>query len=182
MMIARPAKRDAATRFARDARVDLFDGEQAIGGLIYEIGPETATIALSGETYCVARERPRKDETRYQAAIRLAGGGEKPPANPILLTDATGRVLACAENADKSIAISSGGRLFEFRRRSFLSRRYDLYRQGSATPVGSAGQRSLFATSMTSDLPSEIPALLQAFLFALLFDITFVAMDRSSTG
>jgi hypothetical protein len=180
MMTARSAKRDAATRFARDARVDLFDGEEAIGSLVYEIGPETATIALSGETYRAARERPRKDEALYQAAIRLASGGEKPPANPILLTDANGRVLARAEDAGKGIAIRSGGELYEFRRRSIFSRRYDLYRQGSARPLGSAGQRSLFSTSMTSDLPSEIPALLRAFLFALLFDMTFVALDRSS--
>lgn len=60
MLIARPTKRDVKTRFARDARVELAEDGEAIGGLVYEIGPEAATIALRGETYRAARERPRR--------------------------------------------------------------------------------------------------------------------------
>ncbi len=55
MLIARPTKRDVKTRFARDARVDLIEDGEAIGGLVYEIGPEVATIALRGETFRAAQ-------------------------------------------------------------------------------------------------------------------------------
>jgi hypothetical protein len=180
VLIARPAKRDAATRFARDARVDLIEDGQAVGALVYEIGPETTTITLRGETFRAARECPRKDELLYQAGMRLALGGEKPAPNPILLIDASGRMLAKALEAGGRTAIAKGDDRFELRRRSVFSRRFDLYRDGNSAPLGSAGQGSFFSTSLTCDLKPEVPELLQAFLFALLFDMTFVGLDRSS--
>jgi len=180
MLIARGAKRDAKTRFAHDARVDLMENGCAICGIVYAIGQETATIALRGETYRMARERPRKDEALYQAAIRLTSGGEAPRPNPIRLTDGSGRALAEALETGKRTVIRAGDDRFEFRRRSLFSRRFDLYREGSSTSLGSAGQKSLLSTLTTSDLAPEVPAWLQAFLIALLFDMTFVALDRSN--
>ena len=180
MLIARPAKRDAKTRFAADARVDYFRDGEPIGGLVYAIGPETATITLGGEVFRFARERPRKDEALTQAGIRVALGKVKPPPNPILLTDASGRMLAKALETGRGSAIAMGEDRFELRRHSVFSRRFDLYREGGSTPLGSVGQKSMFSTELTSDLPPEAPELLQAFLFALLFDMTFVSLDRSS--
>ncbi len=75
--------------------------------------------------------------------------------------------------------IRMGDNRFEFRRRSILSRRFDLTREGSTAAPGSTGQKSMFSTSLTSDLPPEVPTLLQAFLLALMFDMTFVVLDRS---
>ncbi len=180
MLIARGARRDAKSRFARDARVDLIEDGEAIGAIVYAIGSETATIIVRGAAYRAEPERPRKDEALYRVAIRLARGGKPPPPNPILLTDASGRGLAEALDAGKGTRIRMGGETFRFRRRSLISRRFDLSREGSSAPLGSAGQKSLFSTVLTSDLPPEVPTLMQAFLFALLFDMTFVALDRSS--
>ncbi len=180
MLIARAAKRDSKTRFARDARVDLIEDGEAVGAIGYAIGPETATISLRGETYGSGRAKPRRDVVLYRAAIRLARGGQPPPPNPILLTDAAGRVLGEALETGKQTLIRMGDEKFEFRRRSLFSRRFDLAREGDPAPLGSAGRKSLFSTELTCDLPPEVPTLLQAFLFALLFDMTFVALDRSS--
>jgi len=57
--------------------------------------------------------------------------------------------------------IWAGDDRFEFRRRSLFSRRFDLYREGSSTPLGWVGQKSLLPTLMTSDSPPEVPAWLQ---------------------
>ena len=139
--------------------------------------PETATIEVRGAAYDAARERPRKDETAVRAAIRIARGGEKPPPNPIVLIDAAARPLARALEDGGGFAIGAGGHTFELRRRSPFSRRYDLSRTRDGTRLGTVGQKSLFSTHLTSDLPSEVPEWLQAFLFVLLYDKTFVELD-----
>ena len=89
-------------------------------------------------------------------------------------------MLAKALETGRGSAIAMGEDRFELRRHSVFSRRFDLYREGGSTPLGSVGQKSMFSTELTSDLPPEAPELLQAFLFALLFDMTFVSLDRSS--
>ena len=143
MLIARASKRDASARFKRDARVDLILDGEAIGGLVYAIGPETAEITLRGAAYRMARERARKDEALFGMAVRVVRGQEKPGPNPIRLTDTAGRILASAEEAPRGAAISFGGERFAFRRRSAFSPRYDLYAENREQPLGSVGQRSL---------------------------------------
>ncbi len=91
MLIGRVAKRDKKAQFAVDARLDIVEDGETIGGVVYAVRAEMATIALGGESWRAARARPRRDEALWRAAIRLATGGEKPPPNPILLTDASGR-------------------------------------------------------------------------------------------
>ena len=180
MLIARASKRDAATQFKFDARVDfILDGE-AIGGLVYTIGRETAEITLRGAAYRMARERARTYELLFRMAVRVVRGQEKPGPNPIRLTDAAGRILASAEEAPRGTAISFGGERFAFRRRSVFSPRYDLYAENGEQPLGSAGQRSLFSTSLTAEFSPDLSELLQAFLLTLIYDMTFVALDQSS--
>ena len=117
MLIARRAKRDAKTRFARDARADLIEDGEAIGAIAYAIGPETATITVRGETYRAGRARPRKDEVLYRLAIRLARGGKPPPPNPIQLTNSAGCGLGEALETGRRTLIRMGDEKFEFRRR-----------------------------------------------------------------
>ena len=124
--------------------------------------------------------RASKDEMAASAAVRALRGGEKPRPNPVVLTDASGRPLARALEEKGGFGIEAGGERFAFSRRSLSSRRFDLIRKGGATPLGSAGQKSLFSTHLTADLPPEVPEWLQAFLLALLYDKTFVELDRSS--
>ena len=170
MLIARPAKRDTATFFKLDARFDLIVDEVVVGGLLYRIRTETAEISLRNAEYRAGRARPRQDDTPLARAIRRVKGQANPGPNPILLTDAEGRVHAQAEERRGNAWIEAAGQTFEMRRRSAFSRRLDLYPETGAGPVGSVGQTSAVSASLTADCLSEISELLQAFLVALLLN------------
>ncbi len=180
MLEARPSKRDQAHRFTRDARFDIFEGETAIGALVYDIKAEVATLTVRGEDFDATRERKRQDERLYQAAVRKLSGGEKPAANAILLKDAAGAILAKAETNPAGWLIRRGDEAIELRRRSAFSRIYDLYRHSQGQALGWVGQRKFFTTRLHVDLPSEFDATFQIFMLALLLDLTFVSLDRIS--
>jgi len=182
MLIGRPYKRTLADQFKHDARLDLFDGEEAVGGLVYAVRAETASIELKGETYTAARARPRMEgKAAYQALIRLARGAEKPPPNPIRLANAAGVALGSADGKRSPSDIAFGEASYALRRRSMFSRRYDLHPVGAAAPLGSVGPPRMLSTSLTADFPPDVPMLLQAFLFALMLDMTFAALENSSS-
>ena len=180
MLIARPAKRDTATFFKVDARFDLVVDEVVVGGLVYRVRSEASEIALRTEVYRAGRARPRQDDTPLARAIRRVKGQENIGSNPVLLTDAAGRVHAKAEARRGGARIEIAGQSFELRRRSEFSRRFDLYLETTPKPVGSVGQTDALSTSLTSDCLFEISELLQAFLVALLLDPMLVALDRSN--
>ena len=182
MLEARPAKRDAANRFSRDVRYDVYEADAAIGALVYDIKSESGTLNVRGQAFTAARERKRQDELLYQAALRKLSGGEKPPTNPVLLKDAGGAVLAQAESKGAAgWLIARGDEAFELRRRSAFSRLYDLYRQGQGQALGSVGPRKFFTTRFHVDLPSEFDAPFQVFTIALHTDLTFVALESMAT-
>jgi hypothetical protein len=180
MLEARPGKRDEAHRFSRDVRFDVFEADAAIGGLVFDIKSESATLQVRGETFAAARARKRQDERLDQAVRRKLSGGEKPPANPVLLKDAGGAILAQAEIGAGGWIIARGGETLELRRRWAFSRLYDLYRQGWSQALGSVGQRKFFTTRLHVDLPSEFDAPFQIFTLALLLDLTFDALGSMS--
>jgi hypothetical protein len=180
MLIAHAAKQDTATFFKVDARFDLVVDEVVVGGLVYRVRSETSEITLRNEDYRARRARPRQDDTPLARAIRRVKGQENIGPNPVLLTDAAGRVHAKAEARPGGARIEIAGQSFEMRRRSVFSRRFDLYLETSPQPVGSVGQTDALSTSLTSDCPSEISELLQAFLVALLLDAMLATLDRSN--
>ena len=181
MLIARPARRDTATFFKVDARFDLVVDEVIVGGLVYRIRTETAEISLRNADYRAGRARPRQDDTLLARAIRRVKGQANPGPNPVLLTDADGTVHAQAEQRRDNTWIEAAGQVFEMRRRSAFSGRFDLYPATGAEPVGSVGQTSAVSTSLTSDCRPEVGELIQAFFIALLLDATVVGLDRLSS-
>ena len=137
MLEARPAKRDATNRFKRDVRYDIYDAEAKIGALVYDSKSESATLDVRGQAFTAARERKREHEVPWQFVLRKLSGREKPPANPVLLKDASGAVLARAESKGAAgWLVARGDEAFELRRRSLVSRLYDLYRQGQSEALG----------------------------------------------
>jgi hypothetical protein len=178
MLEARPAKRAAEHRFARDARMDVFERDAAIGDLVYDIKSESATLNVGGDRFTCARARPRQDERLYQAAARKLAGSAKPPANPLLLKDADEAILAEAEANGAGWLIAQGGETLELRRRSAFSRIYEFYRQGQSVALGWVGQKRVFTTRLHVDLPREFKSPFQIFTFVLLLDRTFVSLDR----
>jgi hypothetical protein len=178
MLEARPAKRAAEHRFARDARMDVFEADAAIGGLVYDIKSESATLDVGGDRFTCARAHPRQDERLYQAAARKLARGAKPPANPLLLRDAGEAVLAQADANGAGWVIALDDDALELRRRSAFSRIYDLYRRGQGAVLGWVGQKSFFTSRFHVDLPREFNFPFQIFTFVLLLDRTFVSLDR----
>ena len=180
MLIARAVKTDTVTCLKPDDRFEFVVDGETIGGLVYQVRSETAEIGLRNEGYRAGRARPRQEDTPLARAIRRVKGQANSGPNPILLTDAEGRVHAQAEERRGNAWIEAAGQRFEMRRRSAFSRRFDLYPEAGAEPVGSVGQTSAVSTSLTADCLPEVGELIQAFLIALLIDTTFVALDRSN--
>ncbi len=177
MLEARPAKRDAASRFSRDVRYDIYQADAAIGALVYDIKSESAALNVRGEAFTAARERKRQEGVLYQAVLRKLARGENPPANPVVLKNAGGAVLAQAESKGAAgWLIARGDETFELRRRSAFSRLYDFYRLGQGQALGAIGPRTFFTTRFHVDLPDEFDAPFQVFTVALHTDLTFVAL------
>lgn len=182
MLEARSAKRDATDRFSRDVRYDVYEADAKIGALVYEIKSESATLNVRGQAFTAARARKRQDEALYRAALRKLAGGEKPPTNPVLLKDGGGAVLQQAESKGAAgWLIARGDEGLELRRRSAFSRLYDLYRRGQGQALGSVGPRKFFTTRIHVDLPNEFDEPFQVFTIALHTDLTFVALEGSSS-
>jgi hypothetical protein len=182
MLEARPAKRDATNRFRRDVRYDIYDAQAKIGALVYDIKSERATLDVRGQSFTAARERKRQEGVLHQAALRKLSRGETLPANPVVLKDAGGAVLAQAETKGAAgWLIARGDEGFEMRRRSAFSRLYDFYRQGQGQALGAIGPRNFFATRLHVDLPGEFDPPFQVFTIALHTDLTFVALEGLSS-
>jgi len=178
MLEARPAKRDATNRFKRDVRYDIYDAEAKIGALVYDSKSESATLDVRGQAFTAARERKRRHEVPWQFLWRKLSGGQKPPANPVLLKDASGAVLAQAESKGAAgWLVARGDEAFELRRRSLVSRLYDLYRQGQSEALGAIGAEGFFKAPLQVDLPNEFDELFQVFVIALYTDLIAVAAN-----
>ena len=182
MLEARPAKRDATNRFKRDVRYDIYDAEAKIGALVYDSDSESATLDVRGQAFTAARERKREHEVPWQFVLRKFAGREKPPANPVLLKDASGAVLAQAESKEAAgWLVARGDEAFELRRRSLVSGLYDLYRQGQSQALGAVGGGYLRAP-LQVDLPNEFDELFQVFVIALYTDSRVIAANDDSGG
>ncbi len=178
MLEARPAKRDATNRFKRDMRYEIYDAEARIGALVYDCKSESAALDVRGQACTAGRERKREQEVPWQFVLRILTGREKPPANPVLLKDASGAVLAQAESQGAAgWLVTRGDEAFELRRRSLVSRLYDLYRHGQSEALGAVGAEGFIKAPLQVDLPTEFDELFQVFAIALYTDLIAVAAN-----
>jgi hypothetical protein len=183
MLEARPTKRDATNRFKHDARYDIYGAEEKIGALVYDAKSESATLDLRGQAFSAARERKRQHEVPWQFVLRKLFGGQKPPANPVLLKDASGAVLARADsNGAAGWLVARGDEAFELRRRSLISGLFDLYRQGQSQALGAVGEGAFLKAPLQVDLPSEFDELFQVFVIALYKEFMVVAANDDRGG
>ena len=177
MLEARPAKRDATNRFKRDVRYEIYAAGAKVGALVYDAKSESATLDVRGRAFTAGRERKREREVPWQFVLRKLSGREKPPANPVLLKDASDAVLAQAESKGATgWLVARGDDAFEWRRRSLVSGFYDLYRQGQNEALGVIGVGGLRAP-LQVDLPNEFDELFQVFAIALYTDLIAVAAN-----
>ncbi len=79
MLEARAAKHDASFwRMRNDVRLDIYDAQGKIGGLVYDAKSESATLDVRGQAFTAARERKREREVPWQFVMRKLSGREKP--------------------------------------------------------------------------------------------------------
>ena len=178
MLEARPAERDATNRSKHDVRYEIYNAEAKIGALVYDRKSESATLDVRGQAFSAAREHARRREVPWQFVMRKLSGREKPPANPVLLKDASGAVLARAESRGAAgWLVARGDEAFELRRRSLFSGLYELYRQGQSQALGAVGEGALLKAPLQVDLPNEFDELFQVFAIALYTDLMVVAAN-----
>ena len=182
MLTTRPSKRKGTPFSIHDLRFDILDEGRPIGTLIYDKRDQRAAVTLEDKAYTVERATDRPDERLYQALIRVLSAGAKPPANPHALKDAGGRVLGLAERMKKGFAVSRGDESFVFRKPSFFSRPYNLYRAGSDQSLGSVGQKKFFTRTLHIDLQVDFDAAFQVFLLVLLLNLTTEALESSTSA
>lgn len=181
MLTTRASKRKGTAFSIHDLRFDILDDGTPAGNLIYDKRDMSAALTLDGKAYTIGRATARPDERLYQTLIRVLAGGAKPPANPYALKDASGQVVALAEKTKRGVAVSHGDEGFVFRKPSFFSRPYHLYREGSDQSLGAVGQKKFFTTTLHMDLPAGFDRAFQVFLLALLLNLTMQALESSTT-
>ncbi len=184
MLEARAAKHDASFwRMRRGVRCDIYDAQGKIGALVYDAKSESATLDVRGRAFTAARERKREREVPWRFVLRKLSGREKPPANPILLKDTSGAVLAQAESTGwTGWLVARGDEAFELRRRSRFSGLYVLYRQGQSQALGAVREAAFLRAPLQVDLPNEFDEIFQVFVIALHTDMKVVAANDDVGG
>ena len=172
MLYLQPAKREKGTFFDRYLRYDICRDTVVIGTLAFDPRRLQAAITVAGTDYTVARQVERPKDRVYHVLLRLLTGRPKPPANPLLLSTATGDRLASAEQRWSRFSISHEGRQFIFRRPSLFSRLYHLYPQDKEVALGTIGQDKFFTRQLQMALPESFAPVFQVFLVVLLLDVT----------
>ena len=179
MLTADPAKEEKPGIFSLEWWYDIFDSGKPVGSLEFMRRTGQGAFTVDGRTYTVGRLTDQPVERVYQALIRMSKGGEKPPANPWTLKDASGQVLAQADLAvktgmlDPGFVVSRGHAVFAFRQPSYavIFRPYQLYRQDSDETLGSVGREKTFTRTLHMNLPAGFDAPFQLFLLVLLLQI-----------
>jgi hypothetical protein len=178
MLTTRPSKRDKVGVFNTDLMFDIMDGETPIGTLVYNKKVMKAALTFGASTYSFERATDRPDEKLYQALVRVLTGAEKPPVNPWALKDGAGKILALAEQAKASFAVSHGNGSFVLRKKG---RPFQLVRHGEEVPLGSVGQEKFFTRTLHMRLPDALDRPFQVFLLALVLTYTLQEMEKSTT-
>ncbi|SJZ32932.1 hypothetical protein SAMN02745126_00399 [Enhydrobacter aerosaccus] len=179
MLTTRPTKRDKGSFFSTALMFDILDEGNPVGSLVYDKGSK-AEITFGDQVFIAQRANDKPDEVLYQALVRVMTGAGRPPANPWMLKDAGNRTLALAESMGRNFVISRGSESLALRK-TFGSRPYRLYRDGSEQPLGTVGQEKFFSRTLHMNLPAEFEPAFQMFLLVLLLDLSLKQMANNAS-
>jgi hypothetical protein len=180
MITTQAGKAEKPGLFSPELVYELLEGGEPIGRLSYHRKQRRAALTLGESRFAIGRHSDRRDEVIYQMLFRWLTGRDKPPPNPIELTDAGGRVLAAAERKGGRFALSRGEDRFVLRRASLTARPFQLYRVGSDQSLGSVGQAKLLTKSLHMDFGAELDPAFQAFLLVLVIDLSLTQLENAS--
>jgi hypothetical protein len=150
----RPQKAVVFSLVATEKSYDILDDGTPVAVVSY-LKNKGGKIALDGREYSVKREGGPSDEMLGQALLRMVTGRKRVPATWSLLGP-DGKMLASAEHSKEGFAVTRGTDRLAFRNSKKAG--FQLFREGSAEPLGSSKGMSL---------PAEFDLPFQAFLFVL---------------
>ena len=178
MLTARGARRDAASQFKLDRRLDIFDDDRLIGELSCDMGATQAALTVNATPYTMASAAADEPGPLAELLQQAADAGGKRAGAALALKDAGGQTRALARQVRSSFMVAHEGEVFTLRKGSFFSPAYLLRRSGSDQSLGSVGQKSLFSRTLHMDLPSGFDAAFQVFLLLLSLNM---AMQRAAS-
>ena len=167
MLTARGAKRDLKSHFKLDMRFDILDEDKPIGHLTCSMGATQAAITVGDTPYTMAATEEGPGEPLAEVLHQNTEGRAKRGSKTFALKDANGHTLALAKEVKSSFIIAHAGNAFMLRKASFFNPAYNFYRTDSTQPLGSVGQKSLFARVLHMDLPAEFDPTFRIYLLAL---------------
>lgn len=179
MLTARGAKRDTASQFKLDRRLDILDDSKLIGQLECNLSATQAALIVDDKSYTMEATEPGQDEPLAELLRRNADGRAKFPSKALALKDADGRTVALAAQVKSNFMAAHQSDAFMLRKASFFSPAYHLYRPNSDQPLGSVGQKSVFNRTLHIDLPAELDAPFRVFLLVLTLNL---AMQRAANA
>jgi hypothetical protein len=181
MLTTRSTKRTGREHFAWDFRVDILEGETELGQLTIDRKTGGGALTLEGANYAFTHARGiGLGETPLEIIVRWILKKPKPPPDHYELRDATGRVLATADQMREVFAITCEAGRFRFAKGPTLLL-FALTTEGEPAPLGTVGQRKRLTQTMEMDLPKRISRPIQAFLLALLLTLIAQRSANAST-
>jgi hypothetical protein len=167
MLTAKGSKRDRTNRFKLGMLFDIFDGDKLVGKLSCNMGATQATLTVDDKPYTMAATEAETDEPLAGLLRQHTEGRAKRNTKPFAFKDANGHTLALAQDVKSTFMVAYAGNVYMLRKASFFSPQHNLYRTDSDRPIGSVGQKSLFARALHMDVPPEFDATSQVFLLLL---------------
>jgi len=181
MLTARGAKRDLASQFKLDRRLDLFDDGRLIGQLACDVGATQAALSVNDKPYTMAAAAAEQNEPLAELLQQAAASHAKRDGAALALKDADGHTRALAQRVKSSFMVAHEGTVFTLRKSSFFSLPYHLYRTGSEQSLGTVGQKSRFNRTLFMDLPADFDTAFQVFLLLLSLHIAMQRLGSQST-
>jgi hypothetical protein len=167
MLTAHGAKRDTASQFKLDRRLDILDDGKLIGQLACDMGATQAALTIDDRSYTMAATAAEQREPLGELLHKAVDTRAKRPDKAFALKDADGDTRALAQRVKSTFMVAHEGTVFVLRKASFFSPPYNLYRTSSDQLLGSVGQKALFNRTLHMDLPAGFDAAFQVFLLVL---------------
>src|SRR5690348_7339497 len=123
MLTARGARRDAASQFKLDRRLDILEDGRPIGQLSCDMGATQAALTVNDRSYTMAASAADPHEP-LAALLQAADARARRTGTMLALKDADGHTRALAQQTRSSFLVAHDGSVFTLRKGSFFSPPY----------------------------------------------------------
>jgi hypothetical protein len=180
MLIVRSAPRAEHSKALKHAMTfNILDDGQKVGQVVGSRTERRGLITLRGESYTTGRAKDEPEIGDIQKLMNMIKGvSEKTEANPLVLKNTIGTVLAVAEETQRyGYIVTQGGDVFRFRPTA-LSTEWHLYREDDTTRLGGVLREGWFSLNvLLRFVPGAVNEVTQIFLFWLRLDAEWQSAD-----